>query len=349
MNPSEAIIDYKSAGVDVEAGYESVELMKKHVKKTLRSEVLSGLGGFGGMFSIARAKDFDDPVLISGTDGVGTKIKIAFTMGKHDTIGIDCVAMCVNDILCCGAEPLYFLDYIGCNKNHPKTIEMIVKGISDGCVMSECALIGGETAEMPDLYAKNEYDLAGFAVGIVDKNKMIDGSKIKEGDAVIGIASSGIHSNGYALVRKIFRPTKETLEERVGSLGQTLGQALLEPTKIYVKPILELIKRIEIKGISNITGGGFYENIPRAVPKGLKTVITKDSWPVLPIFDLLKSTGRLTSKVMYNTFNMGIGMVLTVAKENAEKTVSILEELGEKAYIIGEIAKDPEGKGIEIC
>jgi len=349
MSLSQEVVDYKSAGVDVEAGYKSVELMKKHVEKTFRSEVLSGLGGFGGMFSIARAKDFDDPVLVSGTDGVGTKIKLAFVSGKHDTIGIDCVAMCVNDILCCGAEPLYFLDYIGCNKNKPKTIEMIVKGITDGCVAAGCALIGGETAEMPDIYSDNEYDLAGFAVGIVEKGKMIDGSKIKEGDTVIGIASSGIHSNGYALVRKIFRPTKETMTQNIDSLGETLGEALLAPTKIYVKPILDLIKRVEVKGMSHITGGGFIENIPRALPKGLKAVINKGSWSAPPIFEMLKTTGRLTSKVMYNTFNMGIGMVLTVSKEDAEKTVSIIEEFGEKAYVIGEIAKDGEEKGIELC
>ena len=340
-------LDYKSAGVDVEAGYKAVDLIKKHVAKTYRSEVASAIGGFGGMFSIARAKDMKDPILVSGTDSVGTKIKLAFVLDKHDTVGVDCVAMCVNDIVCCGAEPLFFLDYIGCNKNIPEKMEMIVQGVADGCVMAGCALVGGEMAEMPDLYAKGEYDLAGFAVGLVEKDGIIDGSETRPGDVLIGIASSGIHSNGYALVRKVFNTTPENLNKFVPALGETLGEALLKPTKIYVKPVFDLIKRVGVKGISNITGGGFYENIPRALPDGLTGRITRGSWPVPPVFNLLRLTGGLTDDVMYKTFNMGIGMVLTVSEKDAAKTVAALEEHGEKAYIIGEITEN--AAGLKIC
>ncbi|MEY8320043.1 phosphoribosylformylglycinamidine cyclo-ligase [Lachnospiraceae bacterium 46-61] len=341
-------LDYKDAGVDVEAGYKSVKLMREHVKSTFRKEVLGDIGGFGGMFSLANLQ-MKEPVLISGTDGVGTKLKLAFIQDKHTTVGIDCVAMCVNDIICNGAQPLFFLDYIACGKNIPERIAEIVSGIAEGCRQAGCALIGGETAEMPGFYTQNEYDMAGFAVGVVDKENIIDGKNIIEGDVIIGLPSSGIHSNGYSLVRKIFRPSETSCKEFVTSLNETLGEALLKPTKIYVKEILHLIERIEIKGISNITGGGFIENIPRCIPKGrnLCAYIEEGTWPVLPIFDLMQKTGDINRMSMYNTFNMGIGMICVVSKENAEATLNILHEIGEEGYIIGKIISSE--KEVEIC
>lgn len=338
-------MDYKSAGVDVEAGYKAVELMKGHVKSTFRPEVLADIGGFGGLFSIAKAKDMEEPVLVSGTDGVGTKLKIAFLLDKHDTIGVDAVAMCVNDIVCSGAEPLFFLDYIACGKNVPEKIAEIVGGVAEGCRQSGCSLIGGETAEMPGFYPIDEYDLAGFTVGIMDKTKSIDGTKIKAGDVLIGIASSGIHSNGYSLVRKVFNPNKEGLNEYIESLGSTLGEALLTPTKIYVKPVLELIKNVDVHGISHVTGGGFIENIPRMMPEGLKVNIEEGTWDILPIFKLIESMGKVERMSMYNTFNMGIGMVVAVDEADAQKALKSLEASGEKAYIIGNVT---EGTGIDI-
>ncbi len=338
-------MDYKSAGVDVEAGYKAVELMKGHVKSTFRPEVLTDIGGFGGLFSIAKAKDMEEPVLVSGTDGVGTKLKIAFVMDKHNTIGIDAVAMCVNDVVCSGAEPLFFLDYIACGKNEPEKIADIVSGVAEGCRQSGCSLIGGETAEMPGFYPVDEYDLAGFTVGIMDKAKSIDGSRICEGDVLVGIASSGIHSNGYSLVRKVFDITKEGLNTYEESLGMTLGEALLTPTKIYVKPVLELIKQVDVKGLSHVTGGGFIENIPRMMPEGTKINIKEGTWEILPIFKLIEEKGNVERMSMYNTFNMGIGMVAAVKAEDAEKAVKILSDMGEKAYIIGNVTK---GEGIEI-
>jgi len=339
-------MDYKSAGVDVEAGYKSVELMKNYVKSTFRNEVLADLGGFGGLFSIAKAKDMKEPVLVSGTDGVGTKLKIAFMMDKHDTVGVDVVAMCVNDIICSGAEPLFFLDYIACGKNFPEKIALIVKGVSEGCKQAGASLIGGETAEMPGFYPVDEYDLAGFTVGLLDKANIIDGSDINEGNVLIGIASSGIHSNGYSLVRKVFDISEVSLKQYFDELGSTLGEALLIPTKIYVKAILELIKNVKVKGVSHITGGGFIENIPRMLPEGIKAVIEEGSWPVLPIFELLREKGDIERMSMYNTFNMGIGMVLAVDKKDAGKTIDILEKQGQKAYVIGKTVK---GDGIDIC
>ena len=339
-------MDYKSAGVDVEAGYKSVELIKECVKSTFRKEVLADLGGFGGLFSIAKAKDMEEPVLVSGTDGVGTKLKLAFVMDKHDTIGVDAVAMCVNDIVCSGAEPLFFLDYIACGKNFPEKIALIVKGVAEGCGQAGASLIGGETAEMPGFYPIDEYDLAGFAVGILDKANVIDGSKTNDGDLLVGIASSGVHSNGYSLVRKIFDISENNVRQDIDELGMTLGEALLTPTKIYVKPILELIKKVNVKGISHITGGGFIENIPRMLPKGFKAVIKEGTWPVLPVFELMERKGRVERMSMYNTFNMGIGMVLAVSEDDAKETIRILEECGEKAYVIGKVTK---GAGIDIC
>lgn len=338
-------MDYKSAGVDVEAGYKAVELMKGHVKSTFRPEVLTDIGGFGGLFSIAKAKDMEEPVLVSGTDGVGTKLKIAFVMDKHNTIGIDAVAMCVNDVVCSGAEPLFFLDYIACGKNEPEKIAEIVSGVAEGCRQSGCSLIGGETAEMPGFYPVDEYDLAGFTVGIMDKAKSIDGSRICDGDVLIGIASSGIHSNGYSLVRKVFDIDSESLNTYEESLGMTLGEALLTPTKIYVKPVLELINKVDVKGLSHVTGGGFIENIPRMMPEGTKINIKEGTWEILPIFKLIEEKGSVERMSMYNTFNMGIGMVAAVKAEDAEKAVKILEDMGEKAYIIGNVTK---GEGIEI-
>lgn len=337
---------YKEAGVDVTAGYKAVDLMKAHVKKTMRPEVLTEIGGFGGLFSL-EGFSYEKPVLVSGTDGVGTKLKIAFLMDRHDTVGIDCVAMCVNDVVCSGAQPLFFLDYIALGKLVPEKVEQIVKGVADGCLMAGCALIGGETAEMPGFYPVDEYDMAGFVVGIVDKDKIIDGKKIQAGFKLIGIASSGIHSNGYSLVRKVFNVSSQSIERFNEKLGKSIGEELLTPTRIYVKSILALTKEFDIAGISNITGGGFIENIPRMIPQGLKAVIHKGTWPVLPIFELLQESGDVPEKDMYNTFNMGIGMVLAVPAEIAEAVVKKAETLGEKAYVIGEIQAGEEI--IEIC
>ena len=332
-------MDYKTAGVDIEAGYQSVELMKKYVKGTMRPEVMGGLGGFSGAFSMAKIKEMDNPVMLSGTDGVGTKIKLAFLMDKHDTVGIDCVAMCVNDVVCAGGgEPLFFLDYIACGKNYPEKIATIVGGVAEGCKQAGAALIGGETAEHPGLMPEDEYDLAGFAVGVVDEKDLITGADIKAGDTLIGIASSGVHSNGFSLVRKVFEMTRESLDTYYEELGGTLGEALITPTRIYVKA-LESIRSagVKIKGCSHITGGGFYENIPRMLPEGVTAVIQKDSYPVLPIFKLLQAKGNLEEKMMYNTYNMGLGMVLAVNPADADKTLQALEAAGEKAYLIGEV------------
>jgi phosphoribosylformylglycinamidine cyclo-ligase len=340
------MITYKDAGVDVEAGYKSVELMKEHVKKTFRPEVLTDIGGFGGLFSLNRSS-ISEPVLVSGTDGVGTKLKIAFLLDKHDSVGIDCVAMCVNDIVCSGAEPLFFLDYIAVGKNRPEKVADIVKGVAEGCIASGCALIGGETAEMPGFYPDNEYDLAGFAVGVVDKSKIIDGKRITEGDKLVGIASSGLHSNGFSLVRKLLNPTKEKMREHVEALGTTLGEELIKPTKIYVKTVLNIRDKCDIKGISHITGGGFIENIPRMIPQGLRVKIKRDSWPVLPIFSLMQKIGNLDENNMFNTFNMGIGLVIAAESSEADKMLKILNEEKEEAFIIGEVVKGEAG--LEIC
>ena len=337
-------MDYRSAGVDIEAGYASVELMKQYVKTTMRPEVLGGLGGFSGAFSLDKIKEMEHPVLLSGTDGVGTKIKLAFLMDKHDTVGIDCVAMCVNDVACAGGEPLFFLDYIACGKNVPEKIAAIVKGVAEGCRQADCALIGGETAEHPGLMPEDEYDLAGFTVGVVEQKDLIDGHLIEAGDALIGIASSGVHSNGFSLVRKVFDVTEENLKEYREELGTTLGEALLTPTRIYVKA-LRAVKEagIVIRGCSHITGGGFYENVPRMLPDGILARIEKNSYPVPPIFALLQKTGEIEEHMMYNTFNMGIGMVLAVREEDAEKTVAALEAAGEKAYRIGTCVSGEKG------
>lgn len=340
-------LTYKAAGVDVEAGYEAVKLMKEHTKRTMIPGVLGELGSFGGFFEIAK-DNYKNPILVSGTDGVGTKLQIAFMTEKHDTIGIDCVAMCVNDVACHGAKPLFFLDYIGTGRLLPKIAADIVKGVCDGCVEAGCALIGGETAEMPGFYADGEYDLAGFAVGIVDKESVINGSKVTAGDVLIGIASSGIHSNGYSLVRKLFFGINNyDINTRFDELEGTLGEELLKPTKIYVKTIQALTEKHRINGISHITGGGFIENIPRTIPSGLKAVIKNGSWDIPPIFKLMQRLGNVEEKEMFNTFNMGIGMVLAVRKENAEEILESLKALGEKAYIIGSVAAG-EG-GIEFC
>lgn len=341
-------MDYKNAGVDIEAGYESVKLMKKFVEKTMRPEVLTDIGGFSGAFALNKFKDMEEPTLVSGTDGVGTKLKLAFIMDKHDTIGIDCVAMCVNDIACAGGEPLFFLDYIACGKNYPEKIATIVSGVAEGCVQSEAALIGGETAEMPGFYPEDEYDLAGFAVGIVDKKNLITGKELKGGETLIGIASSGVHSNGFSLVRKIFEMTKESLTTYYDSLGMTLGEALLAPTKIYVKALKSLKKGgVKIKGCSHITGGGFYENVPRMLPDGVHAVIRKDSYEVPAIFKLMAEKGQVEEKVMYNTYNMGIGMVIAVDASEADKAVELLKTAGETAYVIGETTKGE--KGVTLC
>lgn len=326
---------YKQAGVDIEAGYEAVNRMKKHVQKTMRKEVLGGLGSFGGMFDLS-AFQLEEPVLVSGTDGVGTKLMVAFMMDKHDTIGIDAVAMCVNDIASQGAEPLFFLDYIACGKADPSRIESIVKGVADGCQQAGCALVGGETAEMPGMYGENEYDLAGFTVGIVDKKKLITGANIAQGDVLIGLASSGIHSNGYSLVRRVLlEQGKLSLHETYGKLDTTLGEELLRPTKIYVKPVREVMKKYELKGIAHITGGGFIENIPRMLPEGIAAEIDYGAWPILPIFDLLQETGKLNRKDMFNIFNMGIGMVFAVKEADVEGVLDLLKSEGEQAYVIG--------------
>ena len=327
---------YKEAGVDVTAGYKSVELIKQFVKNTYDENVISDLGGFGGLYSLNSEKT-EDTVLVSGTDGVGTKLKLAFLMDKHDTIGQDCVAMCVNDIVCAGAKPLFFLDYMALGKNIPEVVATIVKGVADGCKIAGCSLIGGETAEMPGFYKEGEYDLAGFSVGAVDRSKIIDNNTVEVGDVVIGIASTGVHSNGFSLVRKIFDVNKENLSKYYDELGMTLGECLLTPTKIYVKPVLELMKKIQVKGVSHITGGGFYENMPRMLKEGVSLKISKDSYPILPIFKLIQKVGNIPERDMYNTFNMGIGMAIIVKKEDAENAVKILEEQGEKAYIIGKV------------
>lgn len=341
-------MDYKKAGVDIEAGYQSVELMKKYVKETMRPEVLGGLGGFSGAFSLAGIKNMEKPTLVSGTDGVGTKLKLAFLMDKHDTVGIDCVAMCVNDIACAGGEPLFFLDYIACGKNFPEKIATIVKGVADGCLQSGAALIGGETAEMPGFYPEDEYDLAGFAVGVVDEKNLITGEKIAPGDVLIGIASSGIHSNGFSLVRNVFEMTEKSLNTYYEELSQTLGEALIAPTKIYVKA-LRAVKDagVEVKGCSHITGGGFYENIPRMLPEGAHAVMKKDSYEVPAIFKLLQKKGGLEEKMMYNTYNMGLGMVLAVGADQADRTMEAIRSAGEIPYMAGYV--EPGTKGVSVC
>ena len=341
-------MDYKHAGVDIEAGYKSVELMKEHVKKTLRPEVLTGLGGFSGAFSMERFKQMEKPTLVSGTDGVGTKLKLAFLMDKHDTIGIDCVAMCVNDIACAGAEPLFFLDYIACGKNYPEKIAEIVSGVAEGCVQSGAALIGGETAEHPGLMPEDEYDLAGFAVGVIDKKDLLTGEELKPGDILIGMASTGVHSNGFSLVRKVFEMTKESLDTYYDELGTTLGEALLAPTRIYVKALKSVKEAgVRIHACSHITGGGFYENVPRMLKDGTRAVIEKNSYPVLPIFDLLAKTGDIEEKMMYNTFNMGLGMVLAVDPSDVDKTMEAIRQAGDTPYVVGRI--ETGEKGVTLC
>ena len=341
-------MDYKNAGVDIEAGYKSVELMKEHVKKTMRSEVLGGIGGFSGAFSMDKFKDMEHPTLVSGTDGVGTKLKLAFIMDKHDTVGIDCVAMCVNDIACAGGEPLFFLDYIACGKNYPEKIASIVKGVADGCLQSDAALIGGETAEMPGFYPVDEYDLAGFAVGVVDQKDLITGADIKAGDTLIGIASSGVHSNGFSLVRSVFKMEKETLDTYHEELGKTLGEALLAPTKIYVKTMKSIKNAgVRVKGCSHITGGGFYENVPRMLPEGAHAVIEKNSYEVPAIFRMLQKEGQIEEHMMYNTFNMGIGLVLAVDPKDADTVMEAVKAAGETPYVIGHI--DAGEKGVTLC
>ena len=331
-------MDYKKAGVDIEAGYKSVELIKEHVKGTMRPEVLGSLGGFSGAFSMEAIKGMEKPVLLSGTDGVGTKIKLAFLMDKHDTVGIDCVAMCVNDVVCAGGEPLFFLDYIACGKNYPEKIAAIVKGVAEGCKQAGAALIGGETAEHPGLMPEDEYDLAGFAVGVADEKDLITGEEIAVGDVLIGIASSGVHSNGFSLVRKVFDMTRESLDTYYDELGATLGETLLTPTRIYVKA-LEALKDsgITVKGCSHITGGGFYENVPRMLPEDKQAVIKKDSYPVPPVFKLIQEKGGIDEKMMYNTYNMGLGMVLAVNPDQSEKTLEVLQATGEQAWVVGSI------------
>lgn len=341
-------MDYKNAGVDIEAGYKSVELMKKYVKETMRPEVLGGLGGFSGAFSLESFQEMEKPTLVSGTDGVGTKLKLAFLLDKHDTVGIDCVAMCVNDIACAGGEPLFFLDYIACGKNYPEKIATIVKGVADGCKQAGAALIGGETAEMPGFYPEEEYDLAGFAVGIVDEKKLITGENLKPGDVLVGMASSGVHSNGFSLVRKVFEMTKESLDTYYEELGTTLGEALIAPTKIYVKA-LKAVKAagVTIKACSHITGGGFYENIPRMLPEGMCAVVKKDSYEVPAIFRLLAQKGNIDEQMMYNTYNMGIGMILAVDSAQADAAAAAIREAGETPVILGEVKAGE--KGVELC
>lgn len=341
-------MDYKKAGVDIEAGYKSVELMKEHVKKTMRPEVLGGLGGFAGAFDLSGIKNMEEPVLLSGTDGCGTKVKLAFVMDKHDTIGIDAVAMCVNDIACSGGEPLFFLDYIACGKNYPEKIASIVSGVAEGCLQSECALVGGETAEHPGLMPEDDYDLAGFAVGVVDKKDIIDGSTIKAGDTLIGIASSGVHSNGFSLVRKVFEMTKESLDAYYDELGKTLGEALIEPTRIYVKALKNVKNAgVRIKGCSHITGGGFFENVPRMLPENVRAVIKKDSYPVPALFDLIQKNGNIEEHMMYNTFNMGLGIVIAVNPKDVDATMKAIEDAGDKCYVVGNIVEGD--KGVDLC
>jgi len=341
-------MDYKKAGVDIEAGYKAVDLMKEHIKGTMRKEVLTDIGGFSGAFSLESFKNMDQPTLVSGTDGVGTKLKLAFILDRHDTIGIDCVAMCVNDIVCAGGEPLFFLDYIACGKNEPEKIATIVKGVAEGCKQAGAALIGGETAEMPGFYPIDEYDLAGFAVGIVDQKKLITGATLSAGDTLIGIASSGIHSNGYSLVRNVFRMQREVLETYYESLGATLGEILLTPTKIYVKALQSLkSNNVTIKACSHITGGGFYENIPRMLPQGIHAMVKKNSYEIPPIFSMLSKDGDIEEQVMYNTYNMGIGMLIAVDSKDADAAVRLINASGEKAYIVGETVKGE--KGVSLC
>ena len=341
-------MDYKKAGVDIEAGYKSVELMKKHVKETMRPEVLGGLGGFSGAFSLAAIKDMENPILLSGTDGCGTKVKLAFLMDKHDTIGIDAVAMCVNDVACAGGEPLFFLDYIACGKNYPEKIATIVKGVAEGCKQSGCALIGGETAEHPGLMPEDEYDLAGFAVGVVDEKDLITGEKIKAGDTLIGIASSGVHSNGFSLVRKVFEMTTESLNTYYDELGTTLGEALIAPTRIYVKALKSIKDAgVTVHGCSHITGGGFQENIPRMLPDGVRAVVKKDSYEIPAIFKLLQKTGNIEEDMMYNTYNMGLGMVLAVDPADVDKTMEAIKAAEDTAYIVGTC--EAGEKGVTLC
>ncbi len=339
MNNISKSDSYAAAGVDITAGYRAVELMKQHIAKTITKGVCSDVGGFGGLFELD-LEGITKPILVSGTDGVGTKLKIAFLMDKHDTVGVDCVAMCVNDIICCGAKPLFFLDYIACGKNVPERIADIVKGVCDGCVQSGAALIGGETAEMPGFYPVDEYDLAGYCTGVVDKSKIVDNSKMKEGDIIIALPSSGVHSNGFSLVRKVFDVENADIKTPLDELGgKSVGETLLTPTKIYVQPVLALLDKICAKGISHITGGGFYENIPRSIPDGLGAKIDKSSVKILPIFELIAKTGNISERDMFNTFNMGVGMSIVVEKEDADAALSILRENGEDAYVIGEIVK----------
>lgn len=341
-------MDYRNAGVDIEAGYRSVELMKEHIKKTMRPEVLTGIGGFSGAFSMERFKTMEKPTLVSGTDGVGTKLKLAFLMDRHDTVGIDCVAMCVNDIACAGGEPLFFLDYIACGKNYPEKIAAIVSGVAEGCARSGAALIGGETAEMPGFYPEDEYDLAGFAVGIVDEKELITGEELAPGDVLVGMASSGVHSNGFSLVRRVFDMTKESLDTYYDELGKTLGETLLAPTKIYVKALRSVKEAgVRIRGCSHITGGGFYENVPRMLKDGVRAVIEKDSYPIPPIFPLMAAKGQIEEKMMYNTYNMGIGMVMAVASGDVEKTMAAVRAAGETPYVIGRI--EAGDKGVVLC
>lgn len=347
MNTQSRSESYAAAGVDITAGYKAVELMKSHIARTLTSGVCSDVGGFGGLFELDTT-GIEKPVLVSGTDGVGTKLKLAFLMDKHDTVGIDCVAMCVNDIICCGAKPLFFLDYIACGKNVPEKIASIVSGVAEGCVQSGAALIGGETAEMPGFYPIDEYDLAGFSVGVVDKSKILDPSTMKAGDVVIALPSSGVHSNGFSLVRKVFDVENSDIKSPREELGgKSIGETLLAPTKIYVKPVLALLEQVKVKGISHITGGGFYENIPRSIPNGLGAVIERKAVKVLPIFDLIAKVGNISERDMFNTFNMGVGMSIVVAREDADKAVEILKANGEDAYVIGKI-ENSEDK-ITIC
>ena len=341
-------MDYKNAGVDIEAGYESVELMKKFVKGTMRPEVLGGLGGFSGAFSLKAIKDMEDPVLLSGTDGCGTKVKLAFLLDKHDTIGIDAVAMCVNDVACAGGEPLFFLDYIACGKNYPEKIATIVSGVAEGCKQSGAALIGGETAEHPGLMPEDEYDLAGFAVGVVDRKDLITGENIKPGDTLIGIASTGVHSNGFSLVRKVFCMTTEALNTYYDCLGETLGEALIRPTRIYVKALKNVKEAgVTLKGCSHITGGGFYENIPRMLPEGVCAVVKKDSYPVLPIFRMLQKEGNIAEEMMYNTFNMGLGMIVAVDPADVDKTMEAIKAAGDTPYVVGSV--EAGEKGVTLC
>lgn len=343
MNNNSYSNSYKDAGVDVTAGYKAVELMKQYVARTVTKGVLDGIGGFGGLFELD-ITGIKKPVLVSGTDGVGTKIKIAFLLDKHDTVGIDCVAMCVNDIICCGAKPQFFLDYIACGKNYPEKIAQIVSGVAEGCVQAGCALIGGETAEHPGLMPDQDYDLAGFSVGVVDKDKIIDPGKQKAGDVMIAIKSSGVHSNGFSLVRKVFDVSEQSLAKTYDELdGKTLGEVLLTPTKIYVKAIMNLLEKVDVKSISHITGGGFYENIPRSLPKGLSAKISRKDVQVLPIFDLIAKTGNIPERDMFNTFNMGVGMTVVVDKADADKAIEAIKAAGEDAYVLGELIQADYG------